>query len=776
MAGNGDIRQKIVLEGEKEYSNSIKEAQRNLKTLRSELKAETAELGKNATEQQKTEVKTKNLQKQIKEQEKIVKANRDALEEVRKKYGDNADAVAKYEQKLNESRAALANMKNQLESTGDGFKKLSQDADTATVAAKSVADTIGNLADVGNAIADSIEGIFTGMLDTIKQAVGEVWQLIAETAAKANSWTDLANAYGTTAEKVQRMTKGLEWSGGSFEDLMTIIQKTNWGGSKKEKLLTNALGISDANYTDKLDYTMLVLSKLKELKEKNPKSFDSIIENVYGGKQGTKLSWFIDNWDTIQAKLNEYDESQFGMDKDELETMNQVYVELQTIEGKWDSLKEKFAAGFGTITLDIMTNVNGALDALSKYFNAETEEERQKALDDLEKNIIEAFDKVKTAIETGLAHLNELAESLKQSDNPTVQAIGNILDGIVKALQWFTEDNMRHVVDALELLAVFWVGGRAAGMIAQITEFAAQIAILKGAGLFGGLAGSATGAASALSNIGLTVGSLAITAATVTLIASAFSWAADRRNNHPEEVRGTNENLATTAAKTALAEDLAEYIEAKAEFQKLLEAGTLDDEKAQELLGKFSAFEAKEGAADLLSAYSDWRQENSYGNMDWVLPADWGEISEEAADAFAEAVAEEFADLEPEVSFSDEDRESAIQDFFDAWREGADDLESATEWVQEVFGDEWDAVFAKILKEWDSLTPKQQNSLEDIPADWWSNTGELNSNIEGLRGVPGLMKAAVREGVSGIRVTMDGQAVGNIVAPYVSEQIARDMV
>ena len=48
---NNEIKQKIVLEGEQQYKNAIKDAQRNLKTLRSELKAETAELGKNATEQ-----------------------------------------------------------------------------------------------------------------------------------------------------------------------------------------------------------------------------------------------------------------------------------------------------------------------------------------------------------------------------------------------------------------------------------------------------------------------------------------------------------------------------------------------------------------------------------------------------------------------------------------------------------------------------------------------------------------------------------------------------
>ena len=68
-----EIKQKITLEGEKQYNQAIKEAQRNLKTLKSELKAETAELGKNATEQQKAETRAKSLKQQIAEQEKIVK-------------------------------------------------------------------------------------------------------------------------------------------------------------------------------------------------------------------------------------------------------------------------------------------------------------------------------------------------------------------------------------------------------------------------------------------------------------------------------------------------------------------------------------------------------------------------------------------------------------------------------------------------------------------------------------------------------------------------------
>ena len=87
MAGK-EIKQRIVLEGEKQYNQAIKEAQRNLKTLKSELKAETAELGKNATEQQKAETKAKSLQKQIAEQEKVVKTLREALEAAKKEYAE----------------------------------------------------------------------------------------------------------------------------------------------------------------------------------------------------------------------------------------------------------------------------------------------------------------------------------------------------------------------------------------------------------------------------------------------------------------------------------------------------------------------------------------------------------------------------------------------------------------------------------------------------------------------------------------------------------------
>ena len=175
-----EIKQKIVLAGEKEYSQALRDANRNLKTLKSELKAETAELGANATAQQKAETRTKNLKKQIAEQEKIVRTYRAALEEVREKYGDNEDAIASWETKLNNARATLGNLRNDLDNVGGSLKNMQTDAGTAVVATKSVADAIGQIASAGQAVSDKIESIFTGMVSAIRKIKYHILKILLQ--------------------------------------------------------------------------------------------------------------------------------------------------------------------------------------------------------------------------------------------------------------------------------------------------------------------------------------------------------------------------------------------------------------------------------------------------------------------------------------------------------------------------------------------------------------------------------------------------------------------
>ena len=79
---------------------------------------------------------------------------------------------------------------------------------------------------------------------------------------------------------------------------------------------------------------------------------------------------------------------------------------------------------------------------------------------------------------------------------------------------------------------------------------------------------------------------------------------------------------------------------------------------------------------------------------------------------------------------------------------------------------------------------------DDLPANWWmdaaswrnaGNGGSLSSSdLAGFRSLPGSIaeaaKAGTAAGVSGIKVLLDGYTVGQLVAPYVSETIARDVI
>ncbi len=80
---------------------------------------------------------------------------------------------------------------------------------------------------------------------------------------------------------------------------------------------------------------------------------------------------------------------------------------------------------------------------------------------------------------------------------------------------------------------------------------------------------------------------------------------------------------------------------------------------------------------------------------------------------------------------------------------------------------------------------------KDLPANWWleasswrnagsNENGLTSSDLQGFRTLPAAMSSAVAagaaKGVSGITVQLDGYTVGRLVAPYVSEAVARDVI
>ena len=476
MAGkSNEIKQKIVLEGEKEYSSAIKTANRNLKTLQSALKAETAELGKNATEQQKAAVKTKNLQQQIAEQEKVVKTLREALKEAQKTYADNSDEVQRWEVKLNNARTTLANMKNSLTDAGGGFVQMTSDANAAVTAANSVAESLERMGKIGDSISGSIEKAFTGAIHAVGDAVGAVWGQITDLAARSNNLVDLAGYWNTDVTMIQKYSGAVQHASGNLEELNSLVTKIN---SVDEKKIAELTGVSGANYEDRWQYAMAVMDALSQM--------DTLSRNNAGfeifGKGATRMFNLANDWAKVKEHLNDNDPSKggYGLTEEQLQTMSDLYDKVNGIKASWQALKDMGTVQlFGNLAMDLTGNAQAILDSLLKYFNAENDEEREAALTEMETNIVAAFERVGKAIEEGLAKLGEVAKKLSESDNPMVAAVGDIMGKLVEALGWLTEDHMKNAVSALEILAGFWIAGKGLTMIAKVGQFVASLSTLK---------------------------------------------------------------------------------------------------------------------------------------------------------------------------------------------------------------------------------------------------------------------------------------------------------
>ena len=753
-----EIKQKITLEGEKEYNAAIKEAQRNLKTLRSELKAETAELGRNATEQQKAETKRKNLQKSIKEQEKIVKTYTKALEEVREKYGDNEDEVQKWEQKLNNARATLAGMKNDLDGLGEGFKKAERDAQMGTVAAKSFADSIGKIADAGEAVSSGIENLFRGMVDTVRSAISEVWADMVDLAGRANSWVDLAGFWNTDAATIQKWTHAVEGAHNSFDDLNNAVTRINMGDQKK---IAEATLVSGEEFTDKWKYAMAVMDSMAKM------DYESRLEAagaVFGEKRATKVMDLLNDWGTIQDNLAHFEG--LGMTEEQIDEMSSLAERIDLLNETWKAFLDSFeATHMGKLTLDLVGNAQRILDDLIKYVDSGDDAD----LAQLEKDIEDFFDRIVQAIEAAAGKLDEAGKKLEQSDNGIVRTIGKAMQDLAAALQWISEEgNIDKVIAGFEVLAAFWLIGKGASLIAKIAEFAANLKVMQAfnaAGAAAGAAGAASGTAgsigasiaSALSNVVLPV---ALSAILCYPILDELINGREKRQKAQEHADAVNKVIEESG------------LEPTAEMKKDAGRAVLE-----------YIFTGKTPSADKYKTS--------------------GETVEEAIDAMAGVPTVNVGGSGPSspVRTARMDataaQQAAAEALWDAWRGGdMDGFDSAWDALQAAFeGNEatlerLDGWLDRLMEEYNSAeTDKDFNPANwmDIPASWWktpaggTDTGDniTGSDLRTFRGLPASMVSAVQRGaaagVAGIQVRLDGRAVGEMVAPYVSTIIARDI-
>lgn len=795
-----DIKSKIVLEGEKQYSQALKDAQRNLRTLRTELKAETAELGANATAQQKNETKLKNLKAQIAEQEKIVKTYKEALEEVRQKYADNDDEIAKWEQRLNTARASLANMQNTMTGLSSGIAQVgatmqssATEAAAGVVATKSFADALGKIADAGSSVSSTIEGLFTGVVDRVRETISEIWGQITELAGRANEWGDIAGYWNTDTSTIQKWYHATRSTYKDFETMSTAVAKIVTADQKK--VAENA-GVSAENYTDKWEYAMQVMKSLAGM---DYESRLSAVEEIFGGgNRATKFMDLINGWKDIEEATKVFDAENggIGMTEEQLQTMSDVAVQVATIQEKWSAFKDSFTAGlFGKLTLDLGSNVEGALDALNLFFKAETQEERDKALDDFKKQLTEFFRKLGEAIKEAAKALDEIGTELQGSEDGTLRTIGKIVSGLSDLLDWLgNPDSVGQIVAGLETLAGFWLVGKGVGMASKIASIVKNLDVIRNFKMpnFDNPTGP-TGPT------GPTDGGKPVTdsggpgGSPVPIPKTGGGWLTGLMNGATKFAGNAASFFVQTGGMLpALGDRLLNETNAGRALrdgQNVLEGVNQDiTEKAEEVKKNVAGY----GDAWRIvwnNAVAFWNNVY-YGNP---YGPGGGQPQAPTAPAAPAAPAAPTTGAAPSVAGFNSSQRQAAETYWDAVRGYATNpgmdtetnlLNASTELSMalgnstEMF-DSLDALIDELQKD----RPDDWTKVEDLPSGWWrsaENTfnktdGSINGLNGTLAGLPDNIRAAVLAGASQIRVTLDGRTVGYMTAPYVNEALAQDI-
>lgn len=740
-----EIKQRIVLDGEKQYASAIKEAQRNLKLLRSELKAETTELGKNATEQQKSEVKAKSLKAQIAEQEKVVRTLKAALEEVREKYADNEDEIAKWELKLNSARATLADMQNDLESIGDGFGTMSTDAAAATVATKSVADSLNSLSEVGESVASAIEGIFTGVVDTVSESISAIWEKMVEIATKANSWSDIAGFWNTDATNIQKWSHAVETAYDSFDDLSNAVTRINSRADADEHGMV--AGVSVEGYKDRWEYAMAVLDTLSQMED-----HDALLEEVgeiFGEKRATKVLDLINDWDKIRGNLDLYDTTQeggIGMTEEQIQDMSTLAEQVGKIQTTWNAFIDSFVAEhFAKLGLDLTGDAQTILEDLIKYLDSGDDEDLAK----LEKDIETFFNRIKEALEKAAGKLDEAGKKLEESDNGIVRTLGKALQGLAEALEWISdENNIDKVIAGFETLAAFWLVGKGVRLISSIAELAANFKVIQG-----------FNTASALGGVVVSVALAGILC--MPLITRLLKG--DTR---------TDEEVARDEKINKIGEEMREAgMTPPAGNQDVLKMGF------EKLFNPNGGSETMQKIAEDADAARAEAEEAQRAIVEGSGPSSPVKRARMDATAEQQAAAEAFWDVWRSGDWGEND------EAYDAAWEA---LEKAFAGEEETF-DQLNTWLDRIMEEYSSdsnNTDFDAGQWMDLPATWWTNpsgttddNGVTSKDLEGLNSIPSGVETAsergVRKGLSGMKVEIDGEEAGRILAPYISQEIAK---
>lgn len=571
-----EIKTKLVLEGEAQYSTAIKNATKAIKGLDAEQKLAQAQFNLTGDKEQYMADRAEILRKKIAEQEKAVKAAEEAVEKLRKMGVEPTNSkMQHWNEQLMKSKTELIKLQGSLANTEKGLT----DSGTAFMSAAQKAEEYKDkTSEVATGInwQNTISSI-TGVTSVIETALGKVSSLVTSINSAMRSaadWADTVSAEAAKAELDPTTYQGWTYAAELIDtDVSTIVKAQDklmgsmTSTSEDAQVTFNRLGVvtreTNGDLRDTNDVFWDTIEALGKSTDAHGDAIteterDNLAQQLFGKSYRELIPLLTAGraqWEALTEEGKTYAAvSQENVDK--LTALDDAQVKM---DARLQKTKLTLAANLAPAFTEVADLIGGAAESFNEFL--ETPEGKQ------------SLEGLGSAIKDLVAGLTNI-DFEKAFDVAT-----SVVRGLTDALNWIT-DNKDLVVTALEVMGGAFALLKISKPVLQFMQLIKSIQWLNVAKGASGIASAASGGAS---KAGLGLGSkLAGAASKLAPVATAAApWLT---------LAAVTGATAVTLDKGAVNRDWGEFNALQAQMPELMAASAdASIQRMQEIMDTFNS-------------------------------------------------------------------------------------------------------------------------------------------------------------------------------------------
>lgn len=430
---NREIKTTLKLEGESKFRSAMKSAADSIKVLNSEQKLAQAQFEATGNKEQFLSDKADILKRKIEEQQKAVKAAREAVQKLKDNGVEPTNkSMQEWTRKLNDSQAYLVRLQGDLNSTETELQQQGQAFEDAGEAADNYSQQLEGIGEGINFqnIISSLDTVQT-KLNTTLTSIINLGKSLFDAEVQAAKWADdLLTASQTTGLDVETL-QSWEYAAKLIDtDVDTIINaqdkllKKLQSTSEDTQLTFNQLGVvtrnTDGSLRDYRDTFWDVIDALGKGKDAHGNLLtetekDRIAQDLFG-KSYRDLLPLINSGRDAWDELVDEGKQHVSVSEDNVKKLGELDDALNKFNSRMDYTRNTVLAAMAPAFTDATNKVSGLVDAFNEFLKTE---EGKKALEDLGNAVSGLLDAFigdvdfETVMKNATAAINGLTDVLK---------------------------------------------------------------------------------------------------------------------------------------------------------------------------------------------------------------------------------------------------------------------------------------------------------------------------------------------------------------------------